>query len=247
MYKSKLEEKQVLDPRVAFLVTSLMQEVMRSGTAAGARAQYGFNVPAAGKTGTSRDGWFAGFTSELLCVVWVGFDDNTNLDLQGAYSAAPIWMQFMKKALEYREYRDTKEFRVPDGIVTIDIDPLSGMPATPACPKTRPEVYIAGTEPVGACPLHGGRQGITNVAGWDTAPAATPGAAPPPAQPAGDTAPRIAGAGGDGQVQPAAVARRAARQIPPETAQTGKTTPVPEAPKKEEKPGILRRLLKVFK
>ena len=71
LYKNRLEEKQVLDPRVAYLVTNLMQEVMRSGTAAGVRARYGFNVPAAGKTGTSHDGWFAGYTSELLCVVWV--------------------------------------------------------------------------------------------------------------------------------------------------------------------------------
>ncbi|SPE28267.1 hypothetical protein SBA3_1420015 [Candidatus Sulfopaludibacter sp. SbA3] len=68
-----------------------------------------------------------------------------------------------------------------------------------------------------------------------------------PAQPVGDTTPRISGASGDGQVQPNAVARRAARQIPPETAQNVKTTPPPEAPKKEEKPGVLRRLLKVFK
>ncbi len=246
MYKQKLQDKQVLDPRVAYLVTSLMQEVMRSGTASGTRAKYGFNVPAAGKTGTSRDGWFAGYTSELLCVVWVGFDDNSDLDLQGAYSAAPIWMEFMKKALDYREYRDTKEFRVPDGIVTIDIDPLSGMPATPACPKTRPEVYIAGTEPQGVCPLHGGRPGVTNVAGWDTAP---PAAAPanPAASPA-DTTPRVTGATGDGQVQPGAVARRAARQIPPETAQNTKTDPTKsDTTKKEQKPGILHRLLKVFK
>jgi len=241
MYESKILQKQVLDPRVAYVMTSLMEEVLRSGTAAGIRAHYGFNVPAAGKTGTSRDGWFAGYTSELLCVVWVGFDDSRDLDLQGAYSAAPIWAEFMKKALDYREYRDTKPFRAPDGIVTIDIDPQSGMPATPACPKTHPEVYIAGTEPVGACPLHGGRPGVTNVAGWDTSPA------PVPAQPVGDTTPRISGASGDGQVQPNAVARRAARQIPPETAQNVKTTPPPEAPKKEEKPGVLRRLLKVFK
>ncbi len=249
MYKSKVEEKQVLDPRVAYLVTSLMQEVMRSGTAGGVRAKYGFNVPAAGKTGTSRDGWFAGYTSELLCVVWVGFDDSSDLDLQGAYSAAPIWMEFMKKALDYREYRDTKDFRVPDGIISIDIDPLSGMPATPLCPKTRPEVYIAGTEPVGVCPLHGGRQGVTNVAGWDTA---TPAAPPPPAaappQPPPDNSIRVVGSSGDGQVQPNSVARRAARQIPPETAQGARTNPAqPDAPKKEEKPGILHRLLKVFK
>ena len=132
-------------------------------------------MPAAGKTGTSHDGWFAGYTSELLCVVWVGFDDNRELNLEGAHSAAPIWAEFMKRALEYREYRDTKPFRAPAGIVSITIDPESGMPATPACPKTRSEVYIAGTEPVGVCPCTAG------AAASPRSPAGTP--APPPATP----------------------------------------------------------------
>ena len=89
----------MLDPRVAYLMVNLLEEVMRTGTAAGVRSR-GFRVPAAGKTGTSHDGWFAGFTSELLCIVWVGFDDNRELDLEGAHSALPIWTEFMKRALE---------------------------------------------------------------------------------------------------------------------------------------------------
>ena len=75
IFTNKPEERNVLDPRVAYLMTNLMEEVMRSGTAAGVRAR-GFTAPAAGKTGTSHDGWFAGYTSDLLCIVWVGFDDN---------------------------------------------------------------------------------------------------------------------------------------------------------------------------
>src|ERR1035438_6684723 len=86
VFKNKVEEKQVLDPRVAYLTTSLLEEVLRTGTAAGVRARYNLNIPVAGKTGTSHDGWFAGYTSELLCVVWVGFDDNSQLDLEGAHS-----------------------------------------------------------------------------------------------------------------------------------------------------------------
>ena len=238
VFKNKVEEKQVLDPRVAYLTTSLMEEVLRSGTAAGVRARYNLTMPAAGKTGTSHDGWFAGYTSELLCVVWVGFDDNRELNLEGAHSAAPIWAEFMKRALEYREYRDTKPFRAPAGIVSITIDPESGMPAAPACPKTRSEVYIAGTEPVGVCPLHGGRGGITTVAGWDTNP---PAATPPPAP----AAPTITGSQGDGQVPTDPVARRAARQAASQAA--GSATPPPpakEEPKKDkEKKGILQRLL----
>ena len=99
----------MLDPRVDYLVVSMLEEVMRTGTAAGVRSR-GFKVPAAGKTGTSHDGWFAGFTSDLLCIVWVGFDDNRELDIEGAHSALPIWTEFMKRAIELRKYSDAKPF-----------------------------------------------------------------------------------------------------------------------------------------
>jgi penicillin-binding protein 1B len=242
VFKNKVEEKQVLDPRVSYLTTSLMEEVLRSGTAAGVRARYNLTAPMAGKTGTSHDGWFSGYTSELLCVVWVGFDDNRELNLEGAHSAAPIWAEFMKRALEYREYRDVKPFRAPAGIVSITIDPDSGMPAAPNCPKVRTEVYIAGTEPVGICPLHGGRGGVTTVAGWDTAPA--PSSTPPPAH----TAPTVTGTQGDGQVSTDPVARRVARQASGQAASSASPPSVPkEEPKKEQKKGIFQRLWHVFK
>jgi penicillin-binding protein 1B len=162
----KPQTKPVLDPRVAYLMVSMLEEVMRTGTAAGVRSR-GFLAPAAGKTGTSHDGWFAGFTSDLLCVVWVGFDDNRELNIEGAHSALPIWTEFMKRALTIREYSDAKPFPAPDGVVTINVDPLSGMLATPGCPEQTPEVFIAGTEPVSACTLHGGHSGQTTVSGWD--------------------------------------------------------------------------------
>jgi len=232
LYKNSIEQKAVLDPRVAYVMTNLLEEVLRSGTAAGVRGR-GFWAPAAGKTGTSRDGWFAGYTSELLCVVWVGFDDNRDLDLEGAKSAAPIWGDFMKRALDYREYRDAKPFVAPAGVVSVEIDPESGMPATPACPRTQAEVFIAGTEPVGTCALHGGKSGVTNVAGWDT------------------TAPNTAADNptAGGRVAPDAVARRAARQTTAEVAQQNGAAPpkTPDARKTTEKQGILRRLLGVFK
>ena len=219
-------------------MTNLMEEVLRTGTAAGVRARYNINFPAAGKTGTSHEGWFAGYTSELLCVVWVGFDDNRELDLEGAHSAAPIWAEFMKQAAQIRDYRDTKPFNAPNGIVSVEIDPQSGMLATPNCPTRRSEVYISGTQPVEACPQHGGGAPVTNVTGWDVAP-------PPPAP--GDSAPRVTGSSGDGLVQPSAVARRASRQDaqqPPATAEAGNP---PSPPKKTEKKSIFRRLIGVFK
>src|SRR6185503_11522938 len=101
LYEQKPAHKQVLDPRVAYLMVDLLAEVLRTGTGAGVRSR-GFTLPAAGKTGTSHDGWFAGFTSKLICVVWVGFDDNRELPLEGAKSALPVWTEFMKRAHQYR-------------------------------------------------------------------------------------------------------------------------------------------------
>ena len=139
----------------------------------------GFTLPAAGKTGTSRDGWFAGFTSKLICVVWVGFDDGKDLNLEGAKSALPIWTEFMKRAHTRREYRNVRDWDAPDGIVSVDIDPLSGQLATGACPGIRPEFFVSGTQPVEMCRLHGG--GGTQVAGWETTPA--PSVTPEPETP----------------------------------------------------------------
>jgi penicillin-binding protein 1B len=240
VYRNKVEEKQALDPRVAYIMTDLMQEVIRTGTAAGVAARYNLNFPVAGKTGTSHDGWFAGYTSELLCVVWVGFDDNQPLEIpqgNGPHAAAPIWAEFMKRALQFREYRDTQPFESPGGVVSIVIDPESGMPATSSCPKVRREVYIAGTEPVGTCPLHRGRN-VTNVSGWETA-SASP--APALAAPAG-ARPLVAGAD---DAAPPSAPHRPTRKEARKAAQA--QPPPPEPPKKEEKPGIWRRLMGVFK
>ena len=84
------ETKPIMDPRVAYVMTNMMEGVINNGTAAGVRAR-GFTAPAAGKTGTSHDAWFAGYTSNLLCIVWVGYDDYSDLKIEGAKSAAPIW------------------------------------------------------------------------------------------------------------------------------------------------------------
>ena len=142
--------RQVLDPRVAYLVTSVLEDVINRGTGYTVRAR-GFTNPAAGKTGTSHDGWFAGYTSNLECIVWVGFDDNRDLTLSGTNSAAPIWEEFMKRAVTLPAYHDTQDFSPPDGITTVTIDTNTLELATPACPNTRQEVYITGTEPTEFC------------------------------------------------------------------------------------------------
>src|SRR5438445_10684777 len=182
IFESRPDPKPAIDPRVAYLVENMMEEVLRSGTGAGVRSR-GFVLPAAGKTGTSRDGWFAGFTSKLICVVWVGFDDNRDFKLEGARSALPIWAEFMKRAHQHREYRAVHSFEPPDGIVTAEIDSETGQLASPGCSRVRSEVFIAGTQPLEVCRLHGG--GRTQIAGWEPSrPAAeteaTPARAPLP-------------------------------------------------------------------
>ncbi len=192
--QTKPKTRKALDERVAYLVTNLMEDVVNRGTAAGVRTR-GFTAPAAGKTGTSHDGWFAGFTSNLLCVVWVGFDDNRELGYSGAHTAAPIWAEFMKRAVSAPGYRNTESFLPPEGVRVAQIDPDTLELATAACPKTSTEVFLEGSEP-GPCSRHGGRNLITSSVGWlsgvfggkkdkekekETAnPSGAPGNGPPP-------------------------------------------------------------------
>lgn len=154
LQNNPLHRKEVLDPRVAYLVTNLMEDVVNHGTGAGVRSR-GFYAPAAGKTGTSHDGWFAGYTTNLLCVVWVGFDDNRELKLSGANSAGPIWAEFMKRAILLPGFSNTQAFERPEGVVSVTIDSDTRLLARPECPVVREEVFIAGTEPTEYCKLHG--------------------------------------------------------------------------------------------
>src|SRR5437773_1337570 len=151
-----------LDPRVAFLVDSLLKDVLNKGTGAGVRAR-GFTLPAAGKTGTSRDGWFAGFTSNLLCVIWIGFDDNRDIGLAGGVVAAPIWADFMTRATALAQYRDVKDFAMPDGVQSVLIDPDTLQLATANCPTTREEFYVVGSAPTVYCEVHGSHNLFTSA------------------------------------------------------------------------------------
>jgi penicillin-binding protein 1B len=155
--------KLALDPRVTYLVDSILKDVLNKGTGAQVRAK-GFTLPAAGKTGTSRDGWFAGFTSNLVCVIWIGFDDNHDLGLAGGATAAPIWADFMIHATALPGYRDVRDFDKPEGVDSIIIDADTLELATPNCPVTREEVYVSGSAPTQLCELHGGH-GPINAAG----------------------------------------------------------------------------------
>ena len=141
---------QVLDSRVAYLTQSLLQGVMARGTASTVRAR-GFKAPAAGKTGTSHDAWFAGYTSNLICIVWIGNDDYTDVKLQGALAAAPLWAEFMKRAITLPQYSDVHDFTKPDGVTDVRLDRVSSLPADDTCPNDYTAAFLNGTIPPGSC------------------------------------------------------------------------------------------------
>ncbi len=144
--------KQILDPRVAYLTTSMMEAVLQgNGTGAGVR-NMGFYAPAAGKTGTEHDAWFAGYTSNLLCIVWVGNDDYTDIKIEGAHAAEPIWAEFMKHAVALPQYSDTHEFVPPEGVQLVPIDKATDLPADNTCStETYTAAFLDGTVPQATC------------------------------------------------------------------------------------------------
>jgi hypothetical protein len=123
------DRKQVVRPEVAYIMDDIMKDVINRGTAAQAQA-WGFRNVAgksafAGKTGTSRDGWFAGFTPEIVCVVYVGFDNNDDLGMKGGDSAMPIWADFMQAALRmHPEWNG--DWAMPPNIRRAEIDTRDG-------------------------------------------------------------------------------------------------------------------------
>ena len=151
--RDSLGASQAVSPRVAYLVTNLMQGVFDRGTAKAARTA-GIEFSAAGKTGTTnegRDAWFVGFTPDLLVIVWVGFDRKDVVGLSGAQAALPIWIDFMKAATAGQP---VTPFLVPPGIQTVTIDPASGALATSRCPERFDESFFDGEAPTEPCPLH---------------------------------------------------------------------------------------------
>jgi penicillin-binding protein 1B len=145
---------QVVSPTTAYMITNMLQGVVERGTAHKARnAVRGTAI--AGKTGTSRDGWFVGYSPNLVCVVWIGFDDNKQLGLTGAEAALPAWVDFMNDAVALRPDLGGENFECPAGIKFVEIDAASGLRSTVTCPVRE---LIAVTErmaPNMECYLHG--------------------------------------------------------------------------------------------
>jgi penicillin-binding protein 1B len=127
-----------------------MEGVMNFGYGYEARKR-GFMEPAAGKTGTENDAWFAGYTSNLICIVWIGNDDYTDVKLSGATAAAPIWTEFMKRAVKLPQYSDTHEFAPPDGIQVVKLDKVSNLLSDEACPDGYDAAFLMGMAPTDTC------------------------------------------------------------------------------------------------
>lgn len=152
------EEEQVMDPRIAYVTTHLLIDVVERGTGWRVRA---LGRPVAGKTGTTndlKDAWFIGFTPSLVAGVWVGFDDLKPLGKfeTGSRAASPIFLYFMEKVLKDRP---VEPFTPPDGVVFVKIDPATGFLADPGSKKGVIGCYLEGTEPAETAPAENGGAG----------------------------------------------------------------------------------------
>lgn len=141
----------VVSPDIAYQMTNLLTSVVERGGTGYAAHPYLQDVVAA-KTGTTdTDAWMVGYTPNLVCAVWVGYDANQPVTVAEAHKAAPIWGKFMGTAQRHMPY---KWYQPAEGLTRIVLDPLSGKLATPLCRATEVDYFREGTEPLEACPLH---------------------------------------------------------------------------------------------
>lgn len=157
--KGEIEERRHMDletvtsPAKAYIITNLLEGVMDRGTGRVIR-RMGIDFPCAGKTGTTsdyRDSWFAGYTTDLVVVVWVGYDDNHPTGLTGAEGAGRIWGRFVQRVLPWIS---PQQFRVPLGVVQRIVCAESGELATNACVQRRLEVFLGESAPEELCGIH---------------------------------------------------------------------------------------------
>jgi len=151
----EVKMKRVAPASVSYVMNDILKGVFNYGTAGKARS-LGFERAFAGKTGTTsnyRDAWFIGYSPRILSLVWIGFDDGHSVRLSGGDACVPIWTAHMNRVAGLVPDVDWKR---PEDVVEREIDPQSGMLATPYCPQTKSEIFVEGTEPQSVCPLHAG-------------------------------------------------------------------------------------------
>src|SRR5205085_1444144 len=147
--------KRVAPASICYVIDDVLKDVLRYGTAARS-SSLGVDRPYAGKSGTTsnyRDAWFIGYSPRVLSLVWVGFDDGHSIRLAGSDACLPIWARHTNRI---EALVPDVDWRRPEDVVEREIDPESGMLATPYCTQTRTEIYVAGTEPDAVCPIHAG-------------------------------------------------------------------------------------------
>ncbi len=147
-------DAQVIKPTTAYMITNMLSAVVDHGTARAAR-DLSRTTAIAGKTGTSRDGWFVGYTPNLVCVVWIGFDDNQQLGRTGADAALPAWMDFIKSAVELKPELGGRSFECPEGIKFVEIDSQDGSLSTLSCPHRELIAVTDRLAPNIECFVHG--------------------------------------------------------------------------------------------
>jgi len=204
----------VMSPEEAWLMVSMMKDVVQRGTAAGSVGSQ-FHIPAGGKTGTTNDGadvWFIGYTTDLVAGVWMGLDKPGKIksNAQGGLLAAPAWTAFMREV--YRRKPASPDWPRPDGIVERQVDLASGQLWAPGCGEPVTDFFIAGTDPIATC--------IPPVSPYPNEnPYGTPGMTPmdtsfgfpPPSGTPGDTAHRTRAPAGGMVTQGSAPIPRPAR------------------------------------
>jgi penicillin-binding protein 1B len=156
--------EQVIKPTTAYLITDMLSDVIDHGTARAARGAVK-RTAIAGKTGTSRDGWFVGYTPNLVCAVWIGFDDNKQLGLTGAEAALPAWTEFVKQAVELRPELGGERFERPEGITLVEVDPETGLLAGLSCPQREMIALTDTLAPHIQCYAHGGFEDLYSANG----------------------------------------------------------------------------------
>jgi penicillin-binding protein 1B len=148
-----LKIERLITPAEAFIMNSMLQSVVKEGTARSLQWR-GVTWPVAGKTGTTndfKDAWFVGYTPDILALVWVGFDNGDAIEATGAAAALPIWADLMTAIPQYRY--DT-EFKPPRGVEKIRVCSVTGLRAVDGCPEPTEVYFLTGHAPTQQCPLH---------------------------------------------------------------------------------------------
>jgi len=159
LYEAHPRSERILQASYTYVLTNMMESVFdRGGT--GSRVANTLKRPAAGKTGTTdTDAWMVGFTPELATAVWIGYDRGRKISPAESHLATPIFAEYTESALQSIP---PKLFPIPNGVVSVYIDPATGKLAHGECPEPRLETFIAGTEPKEYCTEHG-----EAVKGWE--------------------------------------------------------------------------------